>query len=240
MSLSAGDNAQADAILRAKRACIGLQSDNKRARIQAFQDLQTLCQNDALTPEDCHHIFNEIHIYALNGLRDASEGVREKSIAFWQLFLVEKLPCSDYYLSYVFPVLTERIGACELIEESEEIRLQLMKFVQAIIGKYKLSDYLQPFLNDFVAILRERVQDKFPDVKVISCRCVTDLSKALPRDFHMQAENLIEPVLTCFKHQRNLIRSEAILCVGRYICVDFSFVLMLCILTFSRGDYNGE
>lgn len=212
--MSEGDINQAEVISKAKKICCGLQSDNKRQRMQTFQDLIVFCKDDLLTPENHHVIFNEIHISTLNGLRDPSECVREKAIAFWHLFVVQKLCPNDYYLSYLFPVLTERIGTCEMIEESEEVRLKLMELVKAILEKYADSIYLKPFLNDMIAILRERLLDKFPNVKVISCRSITILAKALPEDFHMQAENLIEPVLTCLKHQRNLIRSEAILCIG--------------------------
>lgn len=204
-------------IAQIKKLALSLQSDNKRTRQVTFVELQTMLQNK-FSQEDYHVIFNEIHIYALNGLRDPSEAVREKAINFWNDFLVTKLSLNDYYLSYLFPVLTERIGTCELIEESEEIRLKLVNLLKAVIETYSNTTFLKPFLNDIVLILCERIQDRFPDVKVISCRCVTQLAQALPRDFHLQAESLVAPVLTCFKHQRNLIRSEAIMCLGKF-CV---------------------
>lgn len=206
-----------DKLKTAKKICQGLQSENKRTRKQSLIDLQNFIsdQNHEFSDRDLRSIFTETHMYTLNGFRDKTESVREQAIKFMYFFVIEKLPLNDFYLTYIFPVIVERIGSVELIEESEEIRLQLVQFLQAIILKYDNTEQLKPFLGDCVTVLCESVKDKHPSIKELSCKCIEDLSRALPRDFHLQAESLIKPVITCFTHQRYKVRVEAIKAIGK-------------------------
>ncbi|CAG9865292.1 unnamed protein product [Phyllotreta striolata] len=202
-----------------KKISIGLQSPDRKVRKQAFLDLQGYLSNEnaEFSNQDLRSIFVEIHIYVLNGLRDKVENVREQAIKFVNFLIIEKLPLNDYYLTYVLPVLVERIGTVELIEESEEIRLQILQLLDAIITKYSHTAQLVPFLNDCVTILAETVKDKYPTIKELSCRTVIKLAEALPRDFHKQAETLVKPVITCFYHQRYKVRVEAVYAVGEIV-----------------------
>lgn len=217
MSLGEGDtDLLRNLLITAKKTCNNLQSEDKRVRKQALIDFQKCLSNSQCTLDELRKVFNETHMYTLNALRDKSEPVREQAIKFMHFYYIEKLPISDYYLTYIFPIFVERIGSVEIIEESEEIRLQLVQLLQAIIFKYTKTEQLKPFLNDIVIILSETVKDKYPAIKETSCKCIVDLANALPKDFHMQCESLVKPVLTCFTHQRYKIRVEAIKCIGKY------------------------
>lgn len=194
-----------------KKLCIALQSEDKFVRKLALKEFA-----ESLKPMDhneLHCLFKEVHIYLLNTLRDRSEPVREQAIQTLQLYILEKLPINDYYISYLFPIFIERIGSVEIVEESEEIRLQLLHLIHGIIDKYSEGSQLKAFLNDLVIILKETVKDKYPAIKEMSCKCIILLSKYLPRDFHMQAESLVKPVLGNFSHQRYKIRIDAIQCM---------------------------
>lgn len=208
-----------DKIAIAKKICYNLKSDEKRTRKQALLDFQMFLKDTEFGTEELHDIFNETHLHLINSLRDKSEPVREQSVKFFHFYYIDKLPINDYYLTYLFPLFVERIGTVELVEESEEVRLQLLQLLRAIITKYSNTVQLKPFLNDIVTILCETVKDKYPAIKEASCMCVSELSTALPRDFHMQAEQLVKPVLSCFNHQRYKIRVEAIKCMGESVCV---------------------
>lgn len=212
-----GDNELAQKVLIARKICTNLQSEDKRVRKQALIDFQQYLSDPSgdFSLEDLRNIFNETHIYTVNALRDKSEPVREQAIKFMQFYIIEKMPLNDYYLTYVFPVIVERIGTVELVEESEEIRLYMLQFVQNIINRYANTRELKPFLNDIINILCQSVKDKYPTIKETSCKCVMDLAQALPRDFHLQSESLVKPVLTAFTHQRFKIRVEAIKCMGK-------------------------
>lgn len=216
MSSGEGDtNERVQKISTAKKICYALQSEDKRARKQALIELQKhLSESEEILQQDLQVIFNETHVYTLNAFRDKTEAVRSQAIKFLSYFLLEKLSKNDYYLTYIFPVLVERIGTVELIEESEEIRLELVQFLQEVILKYSNTPQLKPFLNDCITILCETVKDKHPAVKETSCKCITTLAQALPTDFHMQSESLVKPVLTVFGYQRYKIRVEAIKCMG--------------------------
>lgn len=211
-----GDNEPAQKVLTARKICVNLQSDDKRIRKQALIDFQQYLSDpsEEFSFDDLRNIFNETHMFTVNALRDKSEPVREQAIKFMQFYIIEKMPLSDYYLTYIFPVIVERIGTVELVEESEEIRLYLVQFVQAVINRYANTRELKPFLNDIISILCESVKDKYPAIKETTCKCIIDLALALPKDFHLQSESLTKPVLTAFTHQRFKIRVEAIKCMG--------------------------
>lgn len=216
MSLGQGDD-ESYYLETVKKLCCSLQNSEKKERKHAFQEFSKFISqwNETRPVERYHLIFNESHIYILNGLRDKSEPVREEAIKFIKIFLIDILPVNDYYLSYIFPILVERLGSCEIIEDSEEIRLQLVELLECILEKYKNNNLMKPFLNDCVTVLKETTKDKYPAIKETSCHCIIKLAHALPRDFHMQAENLIKPVVSNFGHQRYKIRCEAIICIGK-------------------------
>ncbi|KAJ8911640.1 hypothetical protein NQ315_005985 [Exocentrus adspersus] len=206
-----------DHVTTSKKICLGIQSSDRRIRRQAYIDLREFITRNNLGDDILCSMFYEIHIYILSGIRDNAESVRSQTIQFLNYLIVEKLPLNDFYLTYIFPVLLERIGSAELIEESEEIRFQLVQFLNAVILKYSNSSQLKPFLNDCILILAETVKDKYPAVKELSCTTIVRLAKALPNDFHKQAESLIKPVLSCLTHQRYKVRLEAVNAVGEII-----------------------
>ncbi|ENN76488.1 hypothetical protein YQE_06941, partial [Dendroctonus ponderosae] len=213
------DNSRANSMDKAsqvKQICASLQSNDKFIRRKCFLDLKKFL-NSPLAEQELRDIFTQTHVYFLNGLRDPSEAVREEAVQFVAFLILDKYPLSDFYLTYVFPILVERIGSPELVEESEEIRLSMLALLNKIIFKYSNCEELRPFLNDCVSILAETIKDKYPSIKDLSCRTIISLSKALPKDFHMQAQTLLKPVLSCFSHQRFKIRVEAIHAVGEIV-----------------------
>ncbi|CAG9815936.1 unnamed protein product [Phaedon cochleariae] len=201
-----------------KKICLGLQSSDRKVRKQTYLDTEIYLSKDIdFTDQELRVLFTETYIYLLNGLRDKTEAVREQAIKFITFLIIHKLPLNDFYLTYVFPVIVERIGTVELIEESEEVRLQMLQLLNDIITRYSNTVQLKPFLNDCVIILCETVKDKFPSIKELSCSTIIKLAAALPRDFHNQAEVLIAPVLSCFGHQRYKVRVEAICAIGEIV-----------------------
>lgn len=207
-----------DKLTAFKKMCLSLQSQDRKVRKQTYLDLQKFLSNtEDFTDQDLRDIFNETYMYTLNGLRDKTEAVREQCIHFIRFYYIEVLPLNDFYLTYLFPILVERIGSVEIIEESEEIRLQLLQLLDSIITKYSQTEQLKPFLNDSVIVLAETVKDKYPAIKELSCYTILNLSQALPKDFHMQAETLVKPVLSCFGHQRFKVRVASINAIGEII-----------------------
>lgn len=201
-----------------------LQSESKLLRKQAFMKInEEIFLNPTNSGCDLTIVFPEIYAYVLKGFSDASESCREISAQIISNF-IEKLPLNDYYLTYIFPVLVRRIGCPEIVEESEEIRLILVKLVHTIIDKYQGTPLLSSFINDLTSILTKTSTDPFSKVKMVACECIIMLTKVLQRDFHFQSESFVKPVLSNFAHQHFRVRVAAIKAIGNY------FVLYLCFL----------
>lgn len=201
-----------------KLICMGIQNPDRIVRKKTYVDLQDFLSNSQnLSHQDLRNMFSDTYMYILTGLRDKTESVREQAIAFVISFYIDILPINDFYLTYLFPILVERIGSVEIIEESEEIRLLLLQLMNKIIKKYSGTQQLEPFLNDCVIILAETVKDKYPAIKELSCYIILNLSQALPKVFHMQAETLIKPVVTCLNHQRFKVRVASVNAIGEIV-----------------------
>ncbi|XP_045535643.1 dynein axonemal assembly factor 5 [Papilio machaon] len=194
-----------------------LQSESKLARKQAFQKINyEIFENPVNEGCDFNVIFPEIYAYVLKGFSDASEGCREMSILIISNF-IEHLPLNDYYLTYILPVIVRRIGCAEIVEDSEEVRLLLIELVHKILIKYKNTQLLTSFFNDFTSILTKTSTDPFPKVKLEACECIILLSKIINREFHFQCESFIKPVLSNFAHQHFRVRVAAIRAIGAIV-----------------------
>ncbi|XP_066259799.1 dynein axonemal assembly factor 5 [Euwallacea similis] len=211
------ENSNDDIVSKAKKTFAPIQSPDRKIRKRCFVDLTALlsqCSIDKVAEKVLKDIFSETHIYFLNGLRDKSEAVREEATKFVIFLIIEIYPVNDFYLTYIIPVLVERIGTVELVEESEEVRLSLLTCLNKIIVKYTRTEYLRPFLNDCVTILCETLKDKYSVIKELSCHAVENLSIALNADFKKQAETLLKPTLNLFSYQKYKVRIAAIKAVG--------------------------
>lgn len=184
-----------------------LSSDNKYERKRALERLKKLTDKKDVTEQ--MKLFTEYQVHILKCFRDDSETCRDLSIDI-MLNLIKNLALNDYYITYVFPVLVERIGTPELIEESEELRLKLIEFMNEVIKIYSKTEYLTPFLNDIILILVNSLIDKYPKVKYACCETIILVSEALPTHFHLQCESLIKPLIKCFTHQHYKIREIAV------------------------------
>lgn len=201
-----------------------LQSESKIARRQALIKInEEIFENPLNADCDLTVVFPEIYAYVLKCFSDASESCRENAIIIMSNF-IEKLPLNDYYLTYILPVIVRRIGSAETIEDSEEIRLILMGLVHKILYKYKGTNLLCPFMNDFTGILTKTCTDMFPKVKLEACNCIIMLTKILQRDFHFQSESFVKPLLSNFAHQHFRVRVAAIKAIGRVFLIIHKYI----------------
>lgn len=192
-----------------------LQSDSKMVRKQALVNIEKeIFENPENKNCDLTIVFPEVYAYVLKSFSDSSEACRESAASIISNF-IDKLPLNDYYLTYILPVLVRRIGCPEIVEESEEIRLVLIELVHQILMKYKVSQLLSPFINDFTSILTKTSMDPFSKVKLEACECIILLTKVLARDFHFQCESYVKPVLSNFAHQHFRVRVAAIKAIGK-------------------------
>ncbi|XP_037872856.1 dynein axonemal assembly factor 5 [Bombyx mori] len=209
-----------------------LQSESKIARKNALTKLsEEIFENPENVDCDLTVVFPEIYAHVLKSYSDQSEACRELAVQIISNF-IEKLPLNDYYLTYIFPTLVRRIGCPEIVEESEEIRLVLIQLVHTILDRYKVTHYLNSFLNDLTSILTKTVTDPYSKVKVEACECIILLAENLQRDFHFQSESYVKPVLSNLAHQHFRVRAAAVKAIGAIVmsgnvkCLELSITPM--------------
>lgn len=185
-----------------------LSSENKISRKRALQAL--IQQTSTTNPQE---LFTTYQVQILKCFRDESETCRELSLQL-TLAIIQKLNLNDYYLAYVFPVVVERIGTPEIVEESEELRLKTMELVNEIVGLYNKEDLLGPFVDDIVEVLTHSLNDKYPKVKLACCDCVHLTFEAAPRKFGEVSVQLVKPLVRLFTHRHFKVRVAAVEALG--------------------------
>ncbi|KAK6170739.1 hypothetical protein SNE40_019054 [Patella caerulea] len=191
--------------------CLG--EDNRNTRKRALENIQrdTLLRDIALESIELQLIFKEILPPVLKVFSDPVEKCRELSTNIVMSFL-KIVPDPEDHLSYIIPVLVQRLGQQEIVENSEEQRLLLVELLKQILefsGKN-----IAMYLDDCIAILQRTIVDPYPEVKKESCRCAGYLAKKIPEHFHMQSESLIKPLLLSIAHQHSKVRAIVIEAIG--------------------------
>jgi len=178
-----------------------LESDNRATRKRAIEGIakDTL----QLDPAVLEIVFNEIHKSILRLFADPVEKCRELSAAYVDQ-MYRKSPNPSLHLPYVIPTLMERLAGKEVVETSEEIRLQLVDMLVGIIER--VGNRIAPFVDDVVKILCRTLVDPFPDAKKRSCVCASLVAKAAPAYFQQASERLIEPLTKGLSHQHSRVR----------------------------------
>lgn len=102
----------------------------------------------------------------------------------------------------------------QVTENSEEVRLLEINFLRLIVSKYGL--HLPAYLSDIIDILCKSIIDPYPEVKIASCACASELSMVIPAHFHMQSESLISPLTQTLGHRQSKVRISAINAIGKF------------------------
>ncbi|XP_049801252.1 dynein axonemal assembly factor 5 [Schistocerca nitens] len=189
-----------------------LQSDDKRHRKKALEEIskEMLCERSEI-----RNNLVPILKMCLRCFSDKAEVCREAAVRI-VTEAVQLIPNVDeHIISYILPVLLQRIGDKEINEPSEEVRLSLVILLRSVI--VKCSDKLVPFIEDVITILSRTIPDPYPKIKKESCDCATELSKLVPQHVHEHTDLLIKPLLQNFLFQQYRIRSAAIFTVGTVI-----------------------
>uniref|UniRef100_A0A8D8ARY6 Dynein assembly factor 5, axonemal n=1 Tax=Culex pipiens TaxID=7175 RepID=A0A8D8ARY6_CULPI len=197
--------------------CTNVQSQERMVRQRALKDMLELVHKD-LSPEQAPSLFDETYLHILRCYADRFEMVRNLAITLVSE-LLQKLPPNDFYLSYIIPVVTRRLGQAETIEDSEEIRLQLLEQLEEIVRKYAdpegtRGDPLLKSYDNLVDILAKTLRDPFPAAQKQSCELVQLLAQSTP-SMHYRAEALVGPASTALKHRHSANRIAAIDALGQ-------------------------
>ncbi|CAG0893472.1 unnamed protein product [Darwinula stevensoni] len=117
-------------------------------------------------------------------------------------------------LPQLLETLKIRLRTCETSdwESSEEVRLNMVHCLNNIVKKEQENIF--PYFSDVVDILKDTLQDDFPEVRCISCECVSSLARSISENFHMQSQSLIAPLLKNISHSHSKIRLAAVQALG--------------------------
>lgn len=220
-----------DAWLETFRAAV--QHPERTERQRALKSFGQDFTRDAIIAEECPRIFDDTYLHILRCYGDRFESVRTLAVAAMDA-LLGKLPPNDYYLGCIVPVLAKRIGQAETIEDSEEVRLQLLEQLETLVAKYsdpdgsRSGDPLLKVLDSVIDTLIKSLRDPFPAAQKKSCEIVIALAEATP-SLHYRAEALVAPAKSILTHRHSANRIAAVEALG---------VLSLHIL--SNGDCVSE
>ncbi|XP_069124070.1 dynein axonemal assembly factor 5-like [Argopecten irradians] len=193
-----------------------LSEDNRNTRKRALEGIRkdTVGRKPSLEQEETGVIFSEIIKPLLKCFSDPVEKCRELAIHLVKDFL-QTITEPQENLPYIIPILVQRLGQQDIIEPSEELRLDLTGLLLNIVefsGK-KMAAYL----DDCIKILTKTIIDPYPEVRKESCKCAAKFAKAIPEYFQMMSELLIKPLLMTITHQHSRVRVIVIETIGDVI-----------------------
>ena len=84
--------------------------------------------------------------------------------------ILQHLKNGEQLLQYTVPVLVARLGQPDIFEPSEELRLELIKLISLTLKDFKAS--MSPYVGDLVLVLRQTLQDPYPEVKKVCGVCI--------------------------------------------------------------------
>ncbi|KAL2650888.1 hypothetical protein R1flu_019016 [Riccia fluitans] len=150
----------------------------------------------------------------LRTLSDPVEKCRELGIQLIKS-VVKVLPQVERTLSHVVPLIAERMGQVPVLEESEDIRLQLVQLVTAMLSAQYPADACEAVADPLVKFLVVGLADQFHEVKKGVCQAVVCVSQRSPRALEAKSEQLLKSLLlnVTHTHSRN---KTAWTCVSDY------------------------
>ncbi|CAG9808706.1 unnamed protein product [Chironomus riparius] len=206
---------------------VKIQNQERMVRQRALKELLEFCQNEKnLNKENSIELFDFTYLCLIKCYSDKYEMCRSLACSIITEIL-KHLQQNDYYLSLLVPVIAKRLAPLDIVEESEEMRLQLLKQLNFIIDKYKdlkitgavrdktgdgQDRLLKPY-NDIIDILKVRLMDNYPAILKECCE-VIKLTAIASSSFHYRAESLAEPLITLLKHRHSGIRIAAVEALG--------------------------
>lgn len=195
--------------------CINTQSPEQKVRQNALKQLEAIIAEFEEGDPTLGTYFEQCYLYLFKCYSDKYETIRSMSCMIVTNF-VEKLPKNVFYLESIVPVISKRIGQPEIIEDSEEMRLEMLEQLSVLVSRYrstkKKEDPLFKCYNDVIDILLKTLKDPFPAIQKKACDIIVDLSNE--KCFHYRAEALAIPLIAILGHRHSANRIAAIRALG--------------------------
>ena len=155
-----------------------LLEQDRSKRKAALERILSACTAGVVIPEDRPAVLKS----SLRCLEDKVERCRESAIAIVGQFVEREGSWVDAEaLDWILPVLVTRLGAqAEVVEESEELRLQLLNLSLEVLVKFPHDVGSRGYSEFYSAMLTGCVRDAFPEVKKRACQGFGMLCRAVP------------------------------------------------------------
>ena len=215
-----------------------LSDDGKITRKKGLIDLRKDTISRKLGGTLLQEIAVEVLKPTLKCLSDSSEKNRELATLFVSDYIAV-ISSPELTLPYVIPTLVQRLGQKQIVEPSEELRLQLLDDVLLPLVDFsgkKISSYL----DELIQILQKTIVDPYAEVKKSSCKLASNISRTIPEYFHMQSESLVKPLMLTITHQHSKVSAQPDFAVnGAYwyetclnlqlvSCIELNFFIPVC------------
>ncbi|XP_037050053.1 dynein assembly factor 5, axonemal [Bradysia coprophila] len=195
--------------------CNNIQHTDRSVRQNSLKKLLELCSSKN-TEQEAAILFDHFHLHIIKCYADKFESCRCLAVEIMSS-LLDTLPDNEFYIDIVVPVIARRVGQKEIIEESEELRLQLVQQLQQIIDKFPANelkgDRLKTSYNDIIDVLLKTLRDPYVNIQRECCSMLKSLANATP-SFHCRAESLADPLIVLLKHRQWLSRAAALSALG--------------------------
>nr|CDS26635.1 HEAT repeat containing protein 2 [Hymenolepis microstoma] len=194
------------------RAINLLRSDSKIKRKESLTAIeQDVCDNLSLAD------INDIKKYCswiipplVSLISDPVESHRDRVLGILST-LCKHVEESSCFIPHVTQALVKRFTVDSSYEESEEIRLNSLKLLLAILEKIQSASSC---FDDYCIILQKSLEDSFHEVKVTCCRILCVLAKKFSSLFYHSAEPLLNTLLRNIVHQQHKVRFATIEAIG--------------------------
>ncbi|KAI8854501.1 armadillo-type protein [Chytridium lagenaria] len=164
-------------------------------------------------------LFGELIKPLLKCLSDPVEKCREiaiKIIAGFTHAVEDIIP----FLPYTIPAYSSRLGELEIVEPSEEIRLQLLISLISMVDK--AGPAFAPGVDEAVKILGRTLLDPYPEVKKESCKLAICIAKHAPKATGLHSSTLCKAILPCLLHRHSAVRIMGLKAIQDVILADAS------------------
>ncbi|KAG5469443.1 hypothetical protein LSCM1_02664 [Leishmania martiniquensis] len=182
-----------------------LQDSSKTKRCAAYKKIheQIKAEKGRLSKDTEFSIIRA----CLKGFEDSSERSREEAV----LITTELLPGQDTsILDWVLPSVVTRIGIVPVAEESEEIRLLLLRLGMACMTCFPHDIGPRNYIDFFLVLLENCFRDPFPDLKKEACKAVCQLCSIEPKQVKAISTPLAKALKdSCVLHKHSAVRCEA-------------------------------
>lgn len=184
----------------------GLSSPDRGVRKSSFEKLLKVTADPqcSLSVEDQFQILKAV----LRGFEDKTERCRETAIQIVSE-LIPRLTADA--LDWTLPSIVARIGLEPVAEESEELRLQLLRLAMQCVDVFPHEIGPRNFLDYFRVLLENCLKDPYPDLKKLACRGCQRLCEIEPKKVKHLAVPLAKAVKNmCLQHKHSVVRAEAV------------------------------